>query len=304
VRITGAGILVFSLATAVLAPGVARSSPPPARPAKPPAAAPMPSPTAEPPVSPDYRVGPGDVIDVIVYGNDDLTRTTSVQTNGTISLALLGDVQVGGLTLSEVKTKLTSLLARDFLVNPQVDVKVKEYQSQFVTVIGEVNNPGKKPLRGRTRLIDALVESGGFTPRASGEIVISRLEGTFPGGQPALKMRLGAAALTPQDQVNLEIVLLNGDIITASPKYHVTVEGEVIRPNRYVLESELTVSGAVSLAGGLTRFGSQDVKVRRVDPQTGRTTILEVDLKDIRRGKVVDPPLQPNDVVSVSRRVF
>jgi protein involved in polysaccharide export with SLBB domain len=99
-------------------------------------------------------------------------------------------------------------------------------------------------------------------------------------------------------------MLQTGDIITASPKYHVTVEGEVMRPNRYVLESDLTVSGAVSSAGGLTRFGSQDVKVRRVDPQTGRTTILEVDLKDIRRGKAEDPPLWPNDVVSVSRRLF
>ena len=77
-----------------------------------------------------------------------------------------------------------------------------------------------------------------------------------------------------------------------------------MRPNRYVLEGDLTVSGAISSAGGLTRFGSQTVKVRRVDAQTGQTTILEVDLKDVRRGKTADPPLQPNDVVSVSRRIF
>jgi polysaccharide export outer membrane protein len=249
-------------------------------------------------------VGPGDVLEVVVFGNDDLSRSTSVQTSGTISLALLGDVNVAGLSLPEIKTKLTSLLARDYLVNPQVDVKVKEYQSQFVTLIGEVNSPGKKPLRGRTRLIDALVEAGGFTPRASGEIVITRVEGTFAGGVKTLRMRLGSAALTPQDQVNLEIALQSGDIITASPKHYVTVEGEVMRPNRYVLEGDLTVSGAISSAGGLTRFGSQDVKVRRVDAQTGRTTIFEVDLKDVRRGKAVDPPLLPNDVVSVSRRVF
>jgi polysaccharide export outer membrane protein len=279
---------------------------PPAK-AKPvPAAVPTPTPAAPdaPSVSPEYRVGPGDVLEVVVFGNDDLSRSTSVQTSGTISLALLGDVNVAGLSLPEIKTKLTSLLARDYLVNPQVDVKVKEYQSQFVTLIGEVNSPGKKPLRGRTRLIDALVEAGGFTPRASGEIVISRVEGTFAGGVKTLRMRLGSAALTPQDQVNLEIALQSGDIITASPKHYVTVEGEVMRPNRYVLEGDLTVSGAISSAGGLTRFGSQDVKVRRVDAQTGRTTIFEVDLKDVRRGKAVDPPLLPNDVVSVSRRVF
>ena len=59
--------------------------------------------------------------------------------------------------------------------------------------------------------------------------------------------------------------LRNGDIITASPKYYVTVEGEVSRPGRYAIDGDLTVSGAISPAGGLTRFGSSDVKVRRVD---------------------------------------
>jgi polysaccharide export outer membrane protein len=264
-----------------------------------------PGPAASAPAaSPEYRVGPGDVLEVVVFGNEDLSRSTTIQTNGTISLPLLGDVNVAALTLPEVKTKLTSLLARDYLVNPQVDVKVKEYQSQFVTLIGEVNAPGRKPLRGRTRLIDALVEAGGFTPRASGELVISRVEGSFAGGAKSLKMRLGTGTLSPQDQVNLEIPLQTGDIITASPKYYVTVEGEVMRPNRYVLEGDLTVSGAISSAGGLTRFGSQTIKVRRVDAQSGQTTILEVDLKDVRRGKTADPPLQPNDVVSVSRRIF
>jgi protein involved in polysaccharide export with SLBB domain len=82
------------------------------------------------------------------------------------------------------------------------------------------------------------------------------------------------------------------------------VEGEVSRPGRYVLENDLTVSGAISTAGGLTRFGSSDVKVRRTDPQSGKVSIVEVDIKDVRNGKKPDVPLLPNDVVSVSRRVF
>ncbi len=252
----------------------------------------------------DYRVGPGDVLEVTVFGNEDLSRAPAVQTNGTIALPLLGEVQVAGLTLAEIKNKLMALLARDYLVNPQVDVKVKEFQSQFVTVLGEVNSPGRKPLRGRTRLIDLLVESGGFTPRASGEILITRLEGSFEGGERTLRMRLGSGSLSLQDQINLEVVLQSGDIITASPKYYVTVEGEVARPSRYLLEGDLTLTGAISMAGGLTRFGSSDVKLRRVDPETGKTTILEIDLKSVRKGKQQDPPLQPNDVVSVQRRIL
>jgi polysaccharide biosynthesis/export protein len=286
-----------------------RSSPTPSPAATP---APSPSPSASPaaaatttPETPaEYRLGAGDVIEVIVYGNDDLSRTTTVQTNGTVSLPLLGEVAVAGLSVAEVKQRLTALLGRDFLVNPQIDVKVKEYQSQFVTVLGEVNSPGRKGLRGRTRLIDVLVEAGGFTPRASGEVSIARGEGTFDGGERALRLRFGSASPSAVDQVNLELLLRNGDIITALPKFYVTVEGEVTRPGRYVLDGDLTVTGAISTAGGLTRYGKSDVQVRRVDTQSGKTTIIEVDLKDVRKGKKPDLPLLPNDVVTVPRRIF
>ena len=78
------------------------------------------------------------MLEVEVFGNPDLSRTPTVQTNGMVALPLLGEVPVAGLTLAEVKARLTALLGRDYLVNPQVDVRVKEYQSQFVTVLGEV----------------------------------------------------------------------------------------------------------------------------------------------------------------------
>jgi polysaccharide export outer membrane protein len=262
-----------------------------------------PSPST-PPAAGEYKIGPGDVLEIAVFDNNDLSRTPTVQTSGAIALPLLGEVPVVGLTVGEVKQKLTTLLARDYLVNPQVEVKVKEFQSQFVSVVGEVNSPGRKPLRGRTRLIDVLIEGGGFTPRASGEVSITRLEGSFEGGAKTLHLRLSGGPLTPQDQINLEVPLQNGDLISASAKYYVSVEGEVSHPNRYPIEGELTVTGAISLAGGLSRFGGNSVKVRRIDPETGKTTILEVDLKAVRSGKAEDPPLRANDVITVPRRKF
>ncbi|HSD27563.1 MAG TPA: polysaccharide biosynthesis/export family protein [Vicinamibacteria bacterium] len=274
----------------------------------PPAAPSAPASQAAPPdVAPatvmEYEVGSGDVLEVNVFGNDDLSRIPTVQTNGSISLPLLGEVQVAGLTVGEVQRKITNLLARDYLVNPQVEVKVREYQSQFVSVVGEVNSPGRKPIRGRMRLIDALLESGGFKPSASAEVLITRTDGTFDGEKRSMTVRISGAA-TVQDTVNLELPLRNGDIITALPKAFVTVDGEVNKPGRYAIESDLTVTGAVSLAGGLTRFGSNDVKVRRIDPVSGKVSIIPVDLKDVRNGKKPDVPLLPNDVISVSRRVF
>jgi polysaccharide export outer membrane protein len=272
---------------------------PPAAPAD------APPPAAAPAVLAEYEVGAGDVLEVNVFGNDDLSRMPTVQTNGAISLPLLGEVQVAGLTVGEVQRKVTNLLAKDYLVNPQVEVKVREFQSQFVSVVGEVNSPGRKPIRGRMRLIDVLIEAGSFRPSASGQVMITRGEGGFDGGEKSITVRISSSASpTPQDFVNLEMPLKNGDIVTALPKAFVTVDGEVNKPGRYAIESDLTVTGAVSLAGGLTRFGSNDVRVRRTDPQTGKVTVFEVNLKDLRNGKKPDAPLLPNDVISVSRRVF
>lgn len=278
---------------------VATPTPPPVAAEVPAAADAMPAPPRE------YEVGPGDVLEIAVFGNDDLSRVPTVQTNGSISFPLLGEVQVAGLTVAEVQRKITNLLAKDYLVNPQVEVKVREYQSQFVSVVGEVNSPGRKPIRGRLRLIDLLTEAGGFKPTASGDVTIARTDGAFGDGQRSITVRITrSSSPSGQDLVNLELPLRNGDIITALPKAYVTVDGEVNRPGRYAIEADLTVTGAVSLAGGLTRFGSHDVKVRRTDPQSGKVSLIEVDLKAVRNGKKPDVPLITNDVVSVARRVF
>ena len=238
-----------------------------------------------------------------MLGNADLSRSVTVQPSGSITFPLLNEVSVAGLTVSEVQRKMVTLLQKDFLVDPHVEVKVKEFLSQFVVVIGELNTPGRKVLREGSRLVDVLVESGGFTPRASGEIVITRTEGSFEGGAKAVRMRLGGA-FSAQDYVGLELPLHNGDVITASARQYVTVEGEVQRPGRYAIEGDLTVTGAISTAGGLTRFGSSDVKLRRIESGTGTVTITKVDLRSVRRGKGPDPTVAPNDVITVPRRLF
>jgi polysaccharide export outer membrane protein len=262
-----------------------------------------PTPAETPEGAPDYTIGAGDVLEIEVFGNDDLSRTATVQTNGTISLPLLGDLVVAGLSIREAAARLTELLGRDYLVNPQVEVRIKDYLSQYVTVVGEVQTPGRKPLKGRTRLIDALVEAGGVNSRASGEVILTRTSGVFPDGSRTLSVRLGGA-LTPDNEALLQTVLKNGDVVTASPRQFVVVEGEVQKPNRYAVDGDLTVTAAISLAGGLTRFGSSDVKIRRVNPATGKTEILEASLKAIRKGKQADVALLPNDTVTVSRRIF
>ncbi len=271
-----------------------------------PAAAPTPSPVPSPSPSPaaqdkdEYTIGSGDVLEVMVYGNDDLTRAPTVQTNGTITLPLVGEITARGKTPSELREELTRRLQQDWLVNPQVEVKVREFNSQFATVLGEVNTPGRKALRGRTRLIDVLIDAGGLRPSASGEIALTRSEGEFEQGQKTLRVHVGTAG-----PAGLELAVRNGDVVTAEAKNYVNIAGEVSRPGRYTLESNLTVYGLITTAGGLTRFGGKTVTLSRlVAGDATKREVVEVDLGDILKGEAADIVLQPNDIVSVPRRLF
>lgn len=249
-----------------------------------------------------YRVGAGDVLEVTVRGRDDLSRTPTVQTSGSVWLPVAGELTVAGLTPPEIEGALVRILVGKSL-EADVQVRVKEYQNQFVWVGGEVNRPGRKPLRGGTRLLDALVEAGGFSVRASGEVVVSRLEGTFPNGTSTLRADFDpTGAPGPGEQAALATVLRNGDTVTAPQQSYVTVEGEVVRPGRYAIGGETTLSGLVSTAGGVTRSGRSRVSVRRIDPETGAPRMLEVDLKAVQEGKQPDLRLLPNDAVSVKPR--
>ena len=282
----------------------------------PPAPNPAPSLPAGAPAQ-AYVVGPGDVLDVTVIDQTDLSRSATVQPDGRLTMALVGELEVAGKTVADIQRLITERLARDFLVNPRVEVRVREYASQFALVIGEVVNPGRRALRGNTRLIDLLIESGGFRPGASGEVLVQRTEGTLPSGEKNIRFRLGATSgMTEADRSNAELMLRNGDIVTAAPKYYVTVDGEIGRPGRVLIENDLTLLGVIAESGGLAKFGSSKVRIIRkkgdgidiagFEPCEGATQDLcvVVDIKEIRKGKVPDVILAPNDKVVVSRRRF
>ncbi len=208
------------------------------------------------------------------------------------------------LSTVEIQRKLTNLLERDFLVDPQVEVSVKDFQSQFAIVVGEVNTPGRVPLHGRTRLIDLLVAAGGFKPSASAEVVITRTEGGFGDGTTSLRINLGRGGLTPQDEINLQVPIRHGDVVTALGQRFVVVEGEVNRPGRYPTDGSLTISGAIATAGGTTRFAGSKIRLRRIDPDSGTNETIEINLGKIRKGQEEDITLLPNDVLTVTRRTF
>ena len=109
----------------------------------------------------DYRIGTEDLLEVQVFGVDQLSRTVRVNSRGFISLPLIGNLEVGGLTAQEAESAIATLLADAYLQNPQVSLFIKEYTNQRVTIEGAVNKPGIYPLRGQTTLLRSLAMAGG-----------------------------------------------------------------------------------------------------------------------------------------------
>jgi polysaccharide export outer membrane protein len=110
----------------------------------------------------DYRIGPSDLLEISVFQVPDLSRTVRVNTNGGISLPLIGQVQAGGLTGQQLESLVAQKLQENYLQNPQVSVFIKEFVSQRVTVGGSVNKSGVFPISGKTTLMQAIAMAGGL----------------------------------------------------------------------------------------------------------------------------------------------
>ena len=119
----------------------------------------------QPQASPGYKIGIGDLLEIQVYEEPDLTKEVRVLTDGTISFPLLGSIKAAGLGVAGLEKEITTRLAEKYLVNPQVTVFVKEFSSIFV--FGEVKKPGSFPLYGKMTVFEAITLSGGFTEVAN-----------------------------------------------------------------------------------------------------------------------------------------
>lgn len=128
----------------------------------------------------DYRIGAGDVLNIVVWRNEELTLTVPVRPDGWISLPLVNDVRVSGLTPMELQETLTEML-QEFVSQPVVSIIVAQVGSFHVSVLGKVRQPGRFLLSGPTTVLEVLAMAGGTDEFAStGDIVILRaLETTY-----------------------------------------------------------------------------------------------------------------------------
>ena len=280
-------------------------------------------------VSGPYRVGPGDVVQITVFEVDELSQAAVVSQRGSIPLPLVGDVGVEGLTTSEIGGKLRSLYARGLLRDPQISVRVEEFRSQPVSVLGAVRQPGVYQLQGRRRLLDLLAIAGGLSPEVGETITISRSgeprtvseKAGFAEAPPpvgAIVEAIGPPHATGRPARTQEIRVLVRDLLSGAPgevnnpfiEPHdviqvakagvVYVLGAVKQPGGFPIKDQekVTVLRAIALAAGLD--GHAAPQRSRIIRQIGTQKFeLPAAVRDILRGEAADMQLEANDILFI-----
>ncbi len=252
----------------------------------------------------DYRIGARDLLDISVFGLNDLNRTVRVSEDGKITLPLVGEIEVEGLTKTELERKLSQLLEEKYLQNPQVTVFIKEYQSRKVSVLGAVKNPGSYELLRNQTLLHIISQAGGLTNEAGDEISIIRQQ--KDGSNRTLKVSIEELFLKSKAELN--IPLQPNDIINIPIDKIVLVYvfGQVRNPGALeVRRSNIpTLLQAIAQAGGFSdRASKSGVVIKRKD-EKGIERQMKVNVRSIIKGKKKDIQLKENDVVYVPETAF
>ena len=240
----------------------------------------------------DYVVGAGDVIRVQVFQNPDLTVEARVSESGVISYPLLGALRIGGLSPTAVERLISDRLkSGNFLQNPQVTVNIVQFRSQQVSVLGNVNKPGRYPLETTgMRLSEVLSLAGGVAATGADEVVlITRRGGT------SQRVEVDLVDLFASGDVSKDPGLVAGDVLYVNRTPNFYIYGQVNRPGMYTLERGMTLAQAIAKGGGLTLRGT-DRAVRLHRRYGGKSVqVLEPKLED---------PIRPDDLVFIRESVF
>jgi polysaccharide export outer membrane protein len=247
----------------------------------------------------EYRLGPGDLIEIGVFGVNEFRHTVRIAASGIIKLPLIEPVTASGLTAAELEQRLTLLLGDEVIKNPQVSVFVKEYRSQPIYVLGAVRNPGQYQVSLQLRIVDALSLAGGLLATAVDEAVIQRPTPT--GGEETIHIDL--QKLLETGDLSLNVPVQGGDVIHVRERVPETVYvvGEVNRAGAYIKppKTEWRVSQVIAWAGGPMKTAKLAKGILVRYGENGTREELPVNFNDILKGKADDFFVRANDVIFV-----
>ncbi|GAB1436879.1 hypothetical protein MASR2M32_31290 [Sphaerotilus sulfidivorans] len=240
----------------------------------------------------DYVLGPGDVVRVSVYQNQDLTLETRITESGAISYPLLGQVRLGGLSVPQAEKVIADGLKNgNFVRQPQVSILVTQVRGNQASVLGMVNRPGRYPIEQTgMRLSELLATAGGIAQGGSDQVVLSGMRDRKP-----LRIVIDVPLLFAQSGGVNDPVIANGDTVYVERMPMVYIYGEVQRPGAMRLERDMTVLQGLASGGGLTQRGTEKGLRLHRRGADGKVQILQPGMND---------PLQNGDVIYLRESLF
>lgn len=243
---------------------------------------------------PEYILGPEDVVEISVYGHDDLRMEATVSPTGKISYYLIGDIDAAGLTRFQLRDNIQKKLAT-YVKDPGVIVRISQYRSHKVFVLGEVKTAGVYRMRNDFSLLEAISAAGGVTSDG------------YLGGAYVVRdgkiLLVNFFELIEKGNTEENIPLLSNDVIYIpnSKDQKVFVLGEVNKQAAIPIREKLTLLEAIAEAGGFTR----DAKKESIVVMRGNLSepeIMKIDAE--RMDLVANIPLKRGDIIYVASSAF
>jgi len=242
----------------------------------------------------EYILGPEDTIKISVFQHAELTMNTTVSSTGKISYYLIDDIQAAGMTQFQLRDKVRKELTQ-YIKNPKVVIRIIEYRSHKIFVLGQIKTPGVFRMRNNYSLLEAISLAGGITSNA------------YLGG--AYVVRDGQALLVnfvdmiEKGDTREDIPLQAGDVvyIPDSRNRQVYVLGEVNKQSALPIRGQLSLLGAIAQAGGFTQ-DAQMGKIFILRGNLSRPEFLQVDASNLKN--YVDIPLKQGDIIYVATSGF
>jgi polysaccharide biosynthesis/export protein len=237
------------------------------------------------------QLGPGDSVSIQLFGEWEVANVY-VSDDGTISVPLVGNVQVAGTSPVEAAARVAmALKTGGYFIDPHVTITVTGQHSQVVSVLGEVQLIGRYPINPRTTIMELLAQAGGLKATASEVGYVLRTDDTghisrFPVNLNGLHDIKGTLAAP---------TLMGGDSLVVPRAEHYYVLGEVAAPGTYPIEPSMTVIQAIARAGGVNDRGSERrIQLKRLN-KDGQYQVVHVKPGD---------PIQADDIIRVKESIF
>jgi len=263
-----------------------------------------------------YHIGPRDVLTITIYAGGEKRhgQALTVSDQGTIQAPFIGTMEVEGLTLSELEKRITEPLAKDYFVNPKVNIQITEYHSLQYYIYGAVRSPGLYSMTSEASLLVLIAKAGGVLSESGNLAYI--MEGSADAAAMAGANVETLASRTESQKVDLQRLIEQGDLsvnpmlkpgdVVYIPRKDsidqaeskVYLDGEVKRPGIYDYHPGLTALNACIMAGGFAKFAAPN-RTKIIRKNGDQVEVIKINLNHVKAGKIPDFELEPGDRIHV-----